>query len=277
MIDSENLEMAVTPRTYFGTELRKHRNKARLSQRQLCARINLSVSQLSMLENGHRAPNRPLAQAIDQALGLGTSLADLVDRLDRAANQVPDWFRPWVEVEQEAEVLRSWEPLIVPGLLQVEGYARALLSGEPGVTSERAEEHMTARLERQHILRRTTPPMFWVVIDEGVLHRTIGDPGVMKEQLTHLLEVGQSPWISIQVLPESARNTAGLLGGFLLAELPEANDTAYIESQGITGRVTERSGEVRALAFKYEVIRADALSRRESLNLIKEKMRRWTT
>ncbi|WP_433244536.1 Scr1 family TA system antitoxin-like transcriptional regulator [Streptosporangium sp. CA-135522] len=91
------------------------------------------------------------------------------------------------------------------------------------------------------------------------------------------LEAGENPWTSVQVLLENAHNIAGLLGGFLLAELPEGNVAAYIESRVTTGRVTDRPKEVRAREFKYDAIRADALSRRESLNPIREKMRRWTT
>ncbi|MEV6863574.1 helix-turn-helix transcriptional regulator [Streptosporangium subroseum] len=265
-------------RVQFGIELRKYRLLSGFTQRKLCAAIHLSISQLSMLENGHRAPSRELAHKVDDVLGLGTALVDLLDRLNRTADQLPRWFRPWLEFEREAESLRMWEPLMVPGLLQTEDYARAILSREPGISIEQTEEHIAARLDRQGILRRSTPPMLWVILDESVLHRPISSAEVMKGQFEHLLEVGESQSISLQVLPYKACSVVGLLGGFVIADMPRsAPPVAYIDSQGTEDRVSERLDEVKGLAFRYDVIRVDALSRHESLSMIKETMRRWTT
>ncbi|WP_433246481.1 helix-turn-helix domain-containing protein [Streptosporangium sp. CA-135522] len=265
-------------RIQFGIELRKFRLMSGFTQRKLCTAIHLSVSQLSMLENGHRAPNRELACKMDGVLGLGTTLVDLLDRLNRTADQLPRWFRPWLEFEREAEALRMWEPLMVPGLLQTEDYARAILSHSPGVTAEQAEENVIARMDRQGILRRPTPPMLWVILDEGVLHRPIAGAEVMKGQFEHLLEVGESRSISIQVLPHEACNVVGLLGGFVVADMPRnAPPVAYIDSQSTGDRVSERVEEVEGLAFRHDLIRVDALSRRQSLDMIKETMRKWTT
>ncbi|MFI6795973.1 helix-turn-helix transcriptional regulator [Streptosporangium canum] len=268
----------VSPRTQFGIELRKFRLLSGFTQRKLCTAIHLSISQLSMIENGHRAPNLDLARKVDDVLGLGTALTDLLDRLNRTAAQLPSWFRPWLEFEREAEALHTWELSMVPGLLQVEGYARALIGNEPGVSREQAEERVAARLERQEILKRTKPPMMWVVLDESVLHRPVGSPEVMKHQLQHLLEIGESPYVSLQVLPYTAYGTVGLLGGFVIADMPRgAPSMAYIDSQSTEDRVSARSEEVKGLAFRHGVIRVDALSRRDSLGMIKETMRRWTT
>ncbi|WP_326826100.1 helix-turn-helix domain-containing protein [Streptosporangium sp. NBC_01756] len=267
----------LSTRIKFGIELRKFRLLSGFTQRRLGAAIHLSVSQLSMLENGHRAPSRELAHRVDDVLGLGTVLVDLLDRLNRTASQLPRWFRPWLEFEREAEALRMWEPLMVPGLLQTEAYAQAVLSPEPGVSAEQVEEHVAARMDRQGILRRSTPPMIWIVLDESVLHRPIADPKVMKGQFEHLLELAESPWISLQVLPYKAYSVIGLLGGFVVADMPRgAPPVAYIDSQSTGDRVSERIEEVRGLAFRYDLIRADALSRRESLDMIKETVQRWT-
>ncbi|MBB4937955.1 transcriptional regulator with XRE-family HTH domain [Streptosporangium album] len=248
------------------------------TQRKLGAAIHLSVSQLSMLENGHRAPSRELAHRVDDVLGLGTALVDLLDRLNRTASQLPRWFRPWLEFEREAESLRVWGPLIVPGLLQTEAYARAILSPEPGVSAEKVEEHIAARMDRQGILGRSTPPMLWIVLDESVLHRPIADPEVMKGQFERLIEVGEGPWISLQILPYKAYSVIGLLGGFVVADMPRgAPPVAYIDSQSTGDRVSERVEEVTGLTFRHDLIRADALSRHESLGMIKETVQRWTT
>ncbi|MEV4747468.1 Scr1 family TA system antitoxin-like transcriptional regulator [Streptosporangium sp. NPDC049248] len=265
-------------RVQFGRELRKYRILSGFTQRQLCTVVPIAVSHLSMLENGHRAPTRKLAHQLDEAFDLGTTLVDLLDRLDRTAAQLPQWFRPWLEFEREAESMRMWEPLMVPGLLQTEEYARAVLSREPDITDEEAEERVAARMDRQGILRRPKPPTLWIVLDEGILHRPIADPEVMRGQLQHLLEAAESPWIFLQVLPYDAHSVIGLLGGFVIADMSKnAPPVAYIDSQTIGNRVSERLEEVKRLGFRHNLIRADALPRSDSRDMIKEAIQRWTT
>src|SRR5690606_29538678 len=133
-----------------------------------------------------------------------------------------------------------------------------------------------ARMERQSILRRPKPPMLWVVLDEGVLHRPIGDSAVMAAQLAHLLAAGQAPRITIQVRPLSACSTPGLLGGFAISQARGTPDTAYIEAAS-NAQVTDWTESVRTLTFRYEGIRSEALSQRESLTTIEEAMQRWTS
>lgn len=268
----------VSSRIQFGTELRKSRLIAGFTQRRLGEAIHLSISQLSMVENGHRLPTLELAGKMDDALNLGTALTGLLDRLNRAAAPLPRWFRPWLDFEREAETLRVWEPLMVPGLLQTENYARAILNRKPGTTAEETEEDVAARMERQEILRKPTPPMLWVILDEGVLHRPIAEPEVMKGQFERLLEAGESPRIFLQILPYSARNVLGLLGGFTIADSSRGHHpVAYIDSQSTEDRVSDRPEDLKNLAFRYDAIRADALPRRESLSMIKETIRRCTT
>ncbi|MEU9832588.1 helix-turn-helix transcriptional regulator [Streptosporangium sp. NPDC048047] len=267
-----------SPRIRFGAELRKVRMLSGLSQRKLGDLVHLSASQVSMIENGRRAPGLDFARKVDAVLGRGRELTDLLDRLTREADQMPRWFRPWLDFEAEAESLHVWQLAMVPGLFQVEGYARALIANEPGTTSDQAEERLAARLDRQRLLDRPGPPMMWVVLDEGVLHRPVGGPEVMVEQMRRLLELAESPRVSLQVLPYAAYGTVGLLGSFVVAEMPrESPPVAYIDSQSTEDRVSDRSEEVKSLICRHGVIRADALSRRESLGFIKETMRRWTT
>ncbi|MDH2428742.1 helix-turn-helix transcriptional regulator [Sphaerisporangium sp. TRM90804] len=269
---------SISPRIQFGTELRKFRLLSGFTQRKLGAAIHLSVSQLSMIENGHRSPSIELARQVDETLGLGTALTGLLDRLNRAAAQLPQWFRPWLDFEREAETLYIWELSMVPGLLQTEGYARALISNEPGVSVEQIEERIAARLDRQTILQRSRPPVLSVVLDESVLHRPVGGPHVMLAQMDHLLSMGDNSCISLHVLPYEAYSTVGLLGGFVVADMPGgAPAVAYIDSQSTEDRVSGGREEVRGLAFRHGVIRGDALSRRASLDMIKETRRKWTT
>ncbi|MFF0312436.1 DUF5753 domain-containing protein [Streptosporangium sp. NPDC004379] len=232
-------------------------------------------------QHDRERPPRPRPRLRSQG-GLRPRSGQGADRPARPAEQGgrPDarWFRPWLDFESEAESLHVWELAMVPGLFQVEGYARALIANEPGTTSDQAEERLAARLDRQRLLDRPGPQMMWVVLDEGVLHRPVGGPEVMVEQMRRLLELAESPRVSLQVLPYVAYGTVGLLGSFVVAEMPgEAPPVAYIDSLSTEDRVSDRSEEVKSLICRHGVIRADALSRRESLGLIKEMMRRWTT
>ncbi|GAA3214238.1 helix-turn-helix domain-containing protein [Nonomuraea helvata] len=264
-----------SPTALFGFELRRHRKARGWSQAQLSKNVPYSVGTISMIETAQRSPSEQFARYCDEALEAEGALMRLWPMVSRTA--APMWFRPWLDVEAAAEAIRTWEPLMVPGLFQTEDYARAILSGEPGAGPEQIEEQVTARMERQSILRRATPPMLWVVLDEGILHRPIGNTAVMSAQLDQLIELALAPRITLQILPFNAYSTPGLLGGFAIAQTQGAPDTAYIESAGILGRVTERPEDVRALTFRYEGIRAEALSQRESMKVIKEATRRWTS
>ncbi|MFI6451198.1 helix-turn-helix domain-containing protein [Streptosporangium amethystogenes] len=263
-----------SPTALFGFELRRLRKAKGWSQIRLSKAIPYSVGTISMIETAKRSPTEEFARYCDEALEAEGALMRLWPMVSHAS--APPWFRPWLDVETTAESLRTWEPLIVPGLLQTEDYARAMLNGEPGVSPGEVEEHLTARMERQAILRRPKPPMLWAVLDEGVLHRPIGSPAVMAAQLEHLLELGRTPRITIQILPVRAYSTTGLLGGFAIAQAHGSLDTAYVEAAS-NAQVTDWAESVKTLTFRYEGIRSEALSQRESLDLIKETMQRWTS
>jgi transcriptional regulator with XRE-family HTH domain len=275
MPKESDLNPSESPTALFGFELRRHRKERGWSQLRLARAVPYSVGTISMIETAKRSPSEEFARHCDEALEAEGALMRLWPMVSRPT--APPWFRPWLDVEATAEALRTWEPLMIPGLLQTEDYARAILSGDVGGTPEQTEEQVAARMERQSILRRPKPPLLWFVLDEGVLQRPIGSPAVMAAQLDHLLEVGRASRITIQVLPFRAYCTAGLAGGFVIAEAQGVSDTAYVESAGILGRVTERPEDVRALTFRYEGIRSEAISQRESQELIKETLQRWTS
>lgn len=222
-----------------------------------------------MVENGHRKPTRKFVEAVDSALKLDDALIGLYDMTDAMGGRLPEWFRPWVEIEREAKVLRTWQPLVVPGLLQTEEYARIMLSGEPGVTPAQLDENVAARIDRRGILSRANPPILWVVLDERVLRHPVGSEDVMARQIEHLAEAAQQPNITVQVVPLNSGATTGLSGGFVLAEIPGMADVAYMDSAQ-HGQVTDRTEEVATLSYRYEVIRAEALTKRASLKLIEE-------
>ncbi|MFD2357087.1 Scr1 family TA system antitoxin-like transcriptional regulator [Nonomuraea ferruginea] len=129
---------------------------AGLSQEQLAEIIRFSPSLVGFIERAQRTPSKDLVQRCDEAVGAKGELLRLWPLISREAS--PRWFREWLDIEQEAQSLRTWQPLLIPGLLQTEDYARAMLRGEPGVTEEQVEKSVQARLERQIIWSRLNPP-----------------------------------------------------------------------------------------------------------------------
>ena len=119
------------------------------------------------------------------------------------------WFQEWADIEAQATVLRWYEPLVVPGLLQTEEYARAILSARPDGNLDDLDEQVAARLARQAILDRTGAPQLWCILDEGVLHRAIGGSKVMRSQLYRLAEVAEHPKTTIQIIRSGGADQFG--------------------------------------------------------------------
>ncbi|MEU7830537.1 MULTISPECIES: helix-turn-helix transcriptional regulator [unclassified Nonomuraea] len=257
------------PLAWFGYELRKFRIDKGLTIDQLANRVGFSPSLVGSVERAARNPSKDFTERCEEALGLSGELLARWPSISRERS--PKWFRPWLEIEQSATALRTWEPLIVPGLLQTTDYARAIFTGKPGTTPEQVEEALAARMERQAILARSKPPMFWAVLDEGILYRPVGGETVTRLQLEHLIVLAESTRITIQVLPYSALSTTGLLGGFMLAKVNGMPEAAYLESAG-QGQVRDAPDEVAALSVRYDAICAEALPQHVSLKVIKERL-----
>ena len=207
-------DRAGTPAGVFGAELRFYRTRAGLSQKDLAARANVSHDVISKIETGERPPAEDFPPRLDAIPELDTSgaLTRLWDHLKKGQKQrLYGWFQEWADIEAQATVLRWYEPLVVPGLLQTEDYARAILSARPDGNLDDLDEQVAARLARQAVLDRTGAPQLWCVLDEGVLHRAIGGSKVMRSQLYRLAEVAEHPKTTIQVIRTGGAH-AGLLG-----------------------------------------------------------------
>jgi Domain of unknown function (DUF5753) len=197
--------------------------------------------------------------------------AALARRTDGA---VPTWFEDWLRTEGEAHTLRIWQPLIIPGLFQIAGYARALFLAT-GVDEQKADELVAVRLERQSILDCAEPPHVITVLDEAVLHRLVGSPALMYEQLTHLVGLSERPNVSIEVVPSSTGENAGLSGALLLASCDGAPDV--LDMVGVEDVTVERRSLVRHATRIFDLVRADALPRTASRTLILEAAEQWKT
>jgi transcriptional regulator with XRE-family HTH domain len=266
------------PLKFFGAELRRARAAAGLSQDQLGQRLGYSGAQVGKVETGERAPSEDFVQGCDRALpGAGGLFARIYQLARRWDGGHPSWFAEWVEFERRATSLCWWEPLLIPGLLQTADYARAILAAGPRTSEDKLAELVTARLERQTIFERATPPAFWVALDEAVLHRLIGSRQIMHDQLQQLAEVSQNPNITVQIVPAGVGAHAGLLGGFAIASFDDAPSTVYMETPD-QGQTTGLPSVVGKLSLTFDTLRADALPRGASRDLIgKLAEERWAT
>lgn len=247
------------------------RNAKGLTIEQLADRMGYSPSMVGSVERASRAPRDDFARLCEEELGLEPGqLAGLLPPNRRAT--LLRTFLPWMDIERGARELLAWEPLVVPGLLQTKDYARAILSGRPGVQADQVDEAVEARVARRAIFERDDPPTLWAVLDEGILYRPVGSESVTREQLAHLVELAtQNPRINIQILPYSAMSTPGLLGGFVIAATRDRPDAAFVDSP-VQGRVWNQPAEVEILKLRYQMARSEALPQSLSLRRVRERL-----
>lgn len=249
---------------YFGFELRRAREAAGLSREDFGKLVSYAPSTIGAFETGERFPNPRLAKAADEHLGTGDRFAEMYTRL-LTGELYHVGFRPWTEIEREATSLWVYELALMPGLLQTEEYARALMNDDAKVAS---------RLARQEVLTRDDPPppSLVVLIYEQVLRTVVGDQDVMRKQLEHLVEA-MEPHV-IQVIPFNATTYLHLDGPFAIASV-EGHDLVFAETP-LQGSVADGAEVVSSLKRRWDVIRAQALSVPQSTALIQEVTGQWT-
>ncbi|RFC70645.1 helix-turn-helix transcriptional regulator [Streptomyces sp. AcE210] len=163
---------------------------------------------------------------------------------------VPSWFTAYVSLETGAKTLRTYEPQYVTGLLQTPDYARAVLRGGlPNGSEEELARRVELRLRRQSLLEREEAPTLWVVMEEAVLHRTVGGPDVMREQIERLLDVSELPHISLDIVPFAASAHVGACAPFTYFrfEEPELPDIVYSELLSASVYLDQRADVVAHL------------------------------
>ncbi|MFC7382904.1 helix-turn-helix domain-containing protein [Sphaerisporangium rhizosphaerae] len=271
MFPGKDIDPRESPRALFAFELRRHRRRANLSQRQLAERIGFSDSMVNLVEQTKRRPSQQFAELCDRVLGLDGTMS----RLYTATTwpQAPEHFRPWLDEEQDAADLCCWEPTIIPGLLQTEAYARRIIVVSPGITEEEVDERVAGRMRRRMILERKRPPVINVIMDEAVIRRQVGGVAVMNEQLRFLLELVRPPQLTIQLIPSTTDVHCGLVGGFIIAERDGSAYAAYVGAQPY-GRTVDDRATLARLVRRYHAISFQALSCQQSLRFIEEVVQR---
>jgi transcriptional regulator with XRE-family HTH domain len=270
---------AVSPLRVFGAMLRFYRTQAGLSQTDLGARVHFSGDLVSKIEMGQRIATEEFTAACDGLpnLATGGALTELRGLMKEAIKNraLPGWFVDWPRKEAMARSLRWFELVAVPGLLQTEEYAQAVLRTQVMATEEQVEDMVRARMERQSILTREHPPMFWVIFDEGVLRRPVGGVEVMAGQLVRLAEAAQQPNIVLQVIPLAVGAHQGMSGNFVIADFAEGPPAVY-QDTAARGQIIEDSDDIAVVTVMWETLKAEALSRSASQELIKEVVKSWT-
>jgi Domain of unknown function (DUF5753) len=155
---------------------------------------------------------------------------------------LPNPYEVYIGLEAGAASIRNFEPIVVPGLLQTEGYARETFRNGPReLDPDEVQRRVEVRLARQQILARDDRPRLWAVIDEAVLHRAVGGVSVMRRQLRHLAESAQQGKTTIQVVPYRAGAQAGTTGPFVILGFPEPTDPAVVYVETLAGTSISKS------------------------------------
>lgn len=255
--------------------MRRFREKAQLSQEAVATRLGCSQTQVSRLEIAKRTPSKADAEKLDDLFGTTERQYFVGLYRNITSPGSPIWFASWADrIEPAAVVIRSWDPLLVPGLLQTPAYARFVLSQEPRISQEKVERRLQARLQRREILDKEEPPLLLVLMDVGVLRRPVGDAQVMAEQLAYLVEISERPCVSLQVVDEHC--LAGFTGPFMIAEMPGGEPDVVHSDSSTVGHVTTDHALVTSVWNRYEAIRGWAYPEHVTLKMIKDVKREWT-
>jgi transcriptional regulator with XRE-family HTH domain len=229
-------------RLVLGSQLHRLRESRGITAEQAAEAIRGSHSKISRMEHGRVGFK-------ERDVGDLLTLYGVTDSEERAAllnlareantpgwwhaysDILPAWLEPYVGLEAAASVIRTYQIQLVPGLLQTEGYARALIRQGAAATEEGIARRIELRASRQEILRRPDAPQLWAVVDEGALRRPVGSKEIVREQLRYLIEVTDHPAVTLQILPFRTGAHPAMGGPFTILRFaePDLADVVYIE------------------------------------------------
>lgn len=273
------LDPGASPAAFFGSEVREARSKAKMSQPAVGAALGYDATYVSKVETGTIIPDDAFVSGLDRVFPqMNGWFARFWSNSRKWEGQYPAWFKDWVDAELHARVIRWWEPLLIPGLLQTAEYARELFRAWQIVEDvDKVERDVSLRMDRQAIFDRSNPPTLLAVVDETVLWRRIGTAEIMRTQLEYLVDLTARPNIAVHVVPASVGAHAGLLGAFIVADLEgDSGKVAYLESPD-QGFVSDAPSLAAKILATFERVRSEALPKGASRELIREVVSdRWT-
>ncbi|MEU5318823.1 helix-turn-helix transcriptional regulator [Streptomyces sp. NPDC021056] len=259
----------------LGKMLRFLRERKGLTQTEFGDLVGYGPDAISAMERGVRRLRPEVLIKAEELLDAGGLFKEVIpeveEALAKARTRHPEWYRNYAGLEAEAVSLYDYSTMGVLGLLQTEDYARAVFTQRhPPLDEETIEKRVADRLSRQQLFEKWPPPECSFVMEQAVLERPIGGPAVHADQLRRLLHIGHLRNVQLQVMP-TGRYEHPCLGGPFTLLIPKGKEqVAYMEGQGFPRLITDRE-DVRVLAARYGIVRAQALNPHESLELI-EKM-----
>ncbi|MEU9704819.1 helix-turn-helix transcriptional regulator [Streptomyces sp. NPDC047981] len=250
----------------YGKWLKAQREAAGLTQQELADLAIMTRSHIAHIEAGRRIPSLEDARRLDRALGTGDVLQSFLPQVD---DTIADYFETARQLEQQATMIREFASSFVPGILQTERYARAVLGTTfPPRSEEERDRHVATRIERSRILADPVMPVVWALLDEMVLRRPIGGPEVMAEQIAHLIHLVEKDRVRVHVLPVSLGVHPLMQGMLTLMWFEDQPPAAYSEGVSI-GKLHDSPSVVQRLQGVYDLALGDALPLKESLTLMR--------
>nr|WP_330293826.1 helix-turn-helix transcriptional regulator [Streptomyces sp. NBC_00576] len=262
--------------TALGKMLKVLREREGLTQKQFGEMVGYGPDAISAMERGVRITRPELLKKADELLNAGGLLTQAIPEVEAAMKKArtrhPEWYRGYADMEAEAIELHHYCNHAVHGLLQTEDHAQAVFSKRrPFLSEQLIEKRMADRLDRQKVFDRWPAPIVSYVLEEVVLDRPIGGRPVHQEQLRRIVHLNNMRNVEIQVMPTRCEEHPCLGGAFNLLVPKSQGQVAYTEAQGYPRLITDPE-EVRKIADRYGIMRAMALSPRESRSLIEKKL-----
>lgn len=256
----------------LAAELRRLRADAELSREQVEAETGVNEGTLYRLETARARPQRRTLVALLSLYQvedpLRTDLLDIARTADGQGwlrpyhSELPEEYAAYISFETEASSVRNYESLFVPGLLQTEDYARAVIAGTlPMASTTEVEQRVQARMERQERLTTGNPLLLWAIVDEAAIRRSVGGRQIMRAQLLHLVEVMDQPNVTLQIIPFDVGAHPGMPGSFVYMEFAEPGDPELVYVDTLAGDLfLEADADLRRYAGLFDHLRAGALS-----------------
>ncbi len=266
----------------LAAELRRLRRVADMNREEASAQTGINNATLYRIETARARPQMRTLAALLNLYGVDAEQREYLTILCRDAGK-QGWLRPYhsdlpeeytayISFEAEAAGVRNYESLFIPGLLQTEEYARAVIRGGLPMAGEpEVEDRVQARMERQAVLTKEAPLKLWAIVDEAALRRVVGGGKVMRAQLAHLADMVKVPNITFQVIPFDAGAHPGMPGAFVLMDFTDPMDTDLIYIDSMAGDLfLESNADVSRYSSIFDNLRAVALSPDASVTFVAE-------
>lgn len=261
-------------------ELRRLRAAAGLSREDVTDATGINDSTLYRIETARTRPQKRTLLTLLKHYATDERQREHLVALSKESTEqgwlrgfhsdLPEEYTAYISFEAEAQGVSNYESLFVPGLLQTEDYARAVIRGVlPMANQQEVDDRVRARMERQGVLGKAQPLKLWAIMDEAALRRLVGGGKIMQAQLRHLLDVTREPHVTLQVIPFSIGAHAGMPGSFVLMDFADPMDTDLIYIDSMAGDLfLESEADISRYSIIFDNLRAVALSPDSSVELV---------